>query len=136
MKQYPGYSEREFVIGIQNSGRAIARFPSLRFRTTPGVNLASNGLDGNGRVGLPLLPSSGGWTVFGGGADNVVYPGTTLEVARLTQRSKESEWQRVGPTERNRYFEAFVFHADLSADEIPNSTHSFTLPLHEYVYSN
>jgi hypothetical protein len=131
---HPGYSEREFIIGITNSGRAIARFPSLRFRRTPGISLSLYGLDGNGQYGLPLLPSSrnGGWTVFGGGADNVVYPGTTLEVAPLSQQSKVSEWLGPGSAEQKRYFEEFVFKADLSADEVPNTTLSFTLPLQDF----
>jgi hypothetical protein len=122
------YWEREFFVGIKNSGRGIARFPSLRFATVPGINLASYGLDGNNRWGLPKRPTSEGWTLFGGGADDVIYPGTHLEVAKLTQRSQVSEWQRLGAVSPSQYFREFEFKAELAADGVPYETVSFTLP--------
>ncbi len=35
------YWEREFFVGIMNSGRGIAKFPSLRYPVVPGINFAS-----------------------------------------------------------------------------------------------
>jgi hypothetical protein len=119
--------EREFVVGIRNSGRGIAKFPSLRFPVVPGINLAAYGLDGNGRWGLPLRPMSEGWIIFGGGADDVVYPGTNLEVAKLTQRSRVSEWQRPGVAAA-QHFPQYEFKCGLAADGVPYLTDSFILP--------
>ncbi len=98
------YSEREFVLGIEYSGRAIARFPSLRFTVMPGINLASNGLGGTGKWGLPLRATSEGTMLFGGGADDVVFPGTHLEVVKLLHRSRASKWMRPGARSPQQYF--------------------------------
>jgi hypothetical protein len=121
------YWEREFFVRITNSGRGIAKFPSLRFAVVPGINLAPHGLDGNNRWGLPKRPTSEGWILFGGGADDVIYPGTHLEVAKLTQRSRVSEWQRPGAASPAQYFREFEFKAGLAADGVPYETVSFTL---------
>lgn len=120
--------EREFMIGIQNSGRGIARFPSLRFPVVPNVNLSMYGLDGNGHWGLPLRPTSSNVILFGGGADDVVYPGTHLQVAKLTQRSRHSEWMRAGETLPRHIFPKLEFNAELAADGISYQTFSFLLP--------
>jgi hypothetical protein len=48
--------EREITIGIENSGRAVARFPSVRFRRA-GINVNLFGIDGNGGSGLPQRPT-------------------------------------------------------------------------------
>jgi len=122
------YWEREFVVGIMNSGRGIAKFPSLRYPVIPGINSAAYGLDGNGRWGLPLRPTTEGWVLFGGGADDVIHPGTHLEIAKLTQRSKASEWKRVGSSMPNLYFEEFEFKAGIAADGVPYQNVSFVLP--------
>jgi hypothetical protein len=121
------YWEREFLIGIKNSGRGIARFPSLRFPVVPGIYLAAYGLDGNGHWGLPLRPVSEGWVVFGGGADDVVYPGTHLEVAKLTQRSRVAQYQRPGVAPPAQYFPEYEFKCGLAADGVPNETACFML---------
>jgi hypothetical protein len=122
------YWEREFIVGIKNSGRGIARFPSLRYAVVPGINFAAYGLDGNGHWGLPLRPTTEGWVLFGGGADDVIHPGTHLEVAKLTQRSQVSEWQRPGAASPAQYFREFEFKAGLAADGVPYELVSFTLP--------
>jgi hypothetical protein len=121
------YWEREFLVGIVNSGRGIAKFPSLRFPQVPGINLADYGLDGASHWGLPKRATSQGSILFGGGAGDVIYPGTHLEVAKLTQRSQVSEWQRVGAASPVQYFPEFQFVAGLAADGVPYETFSFTL---------
>ncbi len=124
----PGFYEREFVIGIENTGRAIARFPAIRFKRVPGVNPTSYGIDGNGRTGLPQLPTEPDFMVFGGGAEYVVYPGTVLKVVKLTHRSKGSGFFNVSTGRKELFFEELKFTAELAADGFPSTSDSKTLP--------
>ena len=111
--------EREFTIGVENTGRAVARFPSVRFNRVPGINLQHDGIDGNGGFGLPMQPTEPEIVVFGGGADRVIYPGTVLKIAKLDQRAKASGWVRGGDSRQEFYFEEYTFTVELSADEVP-----------------
>lgn len=129
MEQGAAFYEREFLIGIRNSGRSIARFPSLRFETPPGINLAACGLSGNGDWGLPLRPTSEGrWVVFGGGADDVVYPGAQLTVARITHRSQMSGWTRIGTNTPGQLFKEVQFNVEIAAEGVPYQSALLTLP--------
>jgi hypothetical protein len=121
------FYERGFFVGIMNSGRGIARFPSLRYAVTPGINFAPYGLDGNGHWGLPLRPTTEGRVLFGGGADDVIHPGTHLEIVKLTQRSRVAQWQRPGAKIPAQYFPEFEFQCGLAADGVPYETVSYTL---------
>jgi hypothetical protein len=122
------YYEREFFVGIKNSGRAIARFPSLRYAVVPGINFATYGLDGNGHWGLPLRPTTEGWVLFGGGADDVIHPGTHHEIVKLTQRSRVAQRQPVGAPAPAQYFPEFEFKCGLAADGVSYQEASITLP--------
>jgi hypothetical protein len=128
MEQGAAYYEREFLIGIQNSGRAIARFPSLRFQTMPGINLAPYGLNGNGAWGLPQRPTAEGWVIFGGGADDVIYPGTHLTIAKMTRRSQMSGWVKAGTHTATQIFKEVRFDVEVAADYVPYQLGSLTLP--------
>lgn len=78
----------EVVLGISNSGRAIARFPSLKLKIGPRGRYAITrfGLDGNGRQGLPMAPKTvSGMHFFAGGSDHVVHVDSTLEVTKSDQ---------------------------------------------------
>jgi len=124
--------ERALIIGIENRGRAVARFPSIRFTTVPGININKWGIDGNEGFGLPRRATEPGVIVFGGGADHVIYPGTILKVARLDQRAKRSEWQPVGSGSREKFcFEGFTFSAEIAADEVLSQTEHKTVPARE-----
>ena len=48
--------DRTFTIGIENRGRGVAKFPSLRFKREVGVNVNQYGIDGAGGFGLPQRP--------------------------------------------------------------------------------
>ena len=77
-------SDYEFVsLGITNSGRAIAKFPSIRFQPPQNVLINQFGIDGNCNFGLPRRPSEKDWIVFRGGIDDVIYPETTVKIAEL-----------------------------------------------------
>jgi len=120
--------ERELTLGIENRGRAVARFPSVRFQRVPGINLNPYGIDGNMRFGLPLQPTEPELIVFGGGADHVIYPETVLKIAKLDQRAKASGWVRVGDGRQEFYFEEYTLTAKLSADEMAVTKDSKTIP--------
>jgi hypothetical protein len=49
--------ERELTLGIENRGRAVARFPSVRFKRLAGINVNQWGIDGNMGFGLPVRPT-------------------------------------------------------------------------------
>lgn len=128
MEHGAAFYEREFLIGIQNSGRAIARFPSLRFQIMPGINLAPYGLNGNGAWGLPQRPTAEGWIIFGGGADDVIYPGTHLAIAKMTHRSQMSGWVKVGTNTPTQIFKEVNFEMEIAADYVPYQLVSLALP--------
>jgi hypothetical protein len=128
MEHGAAYYEREFLIGIQNSGRAIARFPSLRFEVMPGINLAPYGLNGSGAWGLPQRPTAEGWVIFGGGADDVIYPGTHLTIAKMTHRSQMSGWVKVGTNTPTQIFKEVKFEVEIAADYVPYQLVSLALP--------
>ena len=114
--------ERELILGMENRGRAVAKFPSIRFKRVDGINVNPWGIDGNRNFGLPLRPTEPELIVFGGGADHVIYPGTVLKIAKLDQRAKAGDWIRVGNGRRECYFEEYTLTAEISADEVPSTT--------------
>jgi hypothetical protein len=120
--------ERELTIGIENSGRAVAKYPSLRFQRIPGFNLNRYGIDGNSNFGLPLLPTEPEVIVFGGGADHVIYPRTTLKIAKLDLRAKGTDWNPTRGGRQSFYFEEHTFTAEISADGVPSRTESKPIP--------
>jgi hypothetical protein len=79
---------RHFAIGLKNSGVGIAKFPGIMFKRTLGFEVDSDGLDGLGGYGIRKRPSEGDWIIFGGGVDDVVYPGQTVMIAKLKQEGK------------------------------------------------
>lgn len=78
--------EGAVILGIENTGRGLARFPYLALHsvgTRAGTCL--KGLRGSRDFGIPLVPrvsDSKGWA-FGAGLEVVIHPGTVLEVARI-----------------------------------------------------
>ena len=81
------------VVGLYNSGRGLALFPSLTLTVEPPYKISPWGLDGNYRTGLPELPtwrSPPGTGVFGGGADHVVHADSVLEVTCINAQVSEA----------------------------------------------
>jgi hypothetical protein len=83
------------VIRIRNDGRGTAIAPYLRVKCPPGHGINPQGSDGNGNWNLPLLPSTGG-TVFGGTTQDVIHPGTAIEVFVFQKNDNKDV---VGPQE-------------------------------------
>jgi hypothetical protein len=73
------------VIGIENSGRALARAPFLELEIDGDYRISDFGLTGNGREGLPRLAHAGptNKVKFGGGYDTVIHPHVLLEVSSI-----------------------------------------------------
>lgn len=74
------------IIGVHNTGRGIARFPGLGLHETDLFRVHSTGLDGMRRFGLPERPLSSHrrdrerYRFFCGGDNDVIHPGTVLDV--------------------------------------------------------
>ena len=115
-----GIADRTFTVGIENRGRGVAKFPSLRFHTVPGINVDHYGIDGNGGFGLPRRPTEPELIMFGGGVDHVIYPGMTLKITVLTQRERRINDRSV--------FDKFTLEAELAADDFPSVKDSATIP--------
>jgi hypothetical protein len=83
---YANKKPRKFalILGIQNVGRAIARFPLFRIKDMAGGRIWEHGVDGKRNQGLRILqrdtPSD---VTFIGGANDVIHPGTSLDVTAL-----------------------------------------------------
>lgn len=73
------------VLGIANSGRAVAKAPYLEIDVASPYKMARYGLDGNGHEGLPRLAHAASASIvrYGAGADIVIHPGTILDVAAV-----------------------------------------------------
>jgi hypothetical protein len=118
-----GVPTRLLTFGIENCGRAVAKFPTIRFRPGP-LAVDEFGIDGNHGFGLPRLPSEPEWIVFGAGADQVIHPGTVLKIGRLEQRANRSEWQPVSSDRVALVFKEFTLNVQLAAEEFPNTADS------------
>lgn len=92
------YSEKNktrFVIRIRNDGRGIAIAPYLWVKCPPDHKINPYGSDGNGNWNLPPVISRGP-TAFSGTTQQVIHPGTAIEVF-VFQRNDDKNV--VGPQE-------------------------------------
>jgi hypothetical protein len=122
-----GRPVRILTLGIENRGRAIAKYPSIRFRSSA-VGVDPLGIDGKGGSGLPRSPSEPSWVVFGGGADHVIHPATLLEITKVEQYV--GTWLRnVGTNAVEAvHFSELSLCAWVAADEFPSTGESKTIP--------
>jgi hypothetical protein len=98
-----------FIVGLKNVGRGIARYPAVMLS---GVKKHMYGLDGNGNLGLPIrVRSDHTKLLFGGGADDVIYPDSILEISALDPIENVSEGMPI--------FMARKLEYELYADEMP-----------------
>lgn len=76
----------EVQFGLNNIGPGMAKFPAIRAEVFPhpSYSIYCSGL--NGEPGLPYLPrwSDGRQRMFGGGANDVIYPGDSCVVSWIT----------------------------------------------------
>jgi hypothetical protein len=109
-----GGLSREFDIGITNLGRAVAKYPGLRFRHFKDRTFTT-GYQGN--FALPLRQTDKDWIIFGGGVDDIIYPGATIKIATLQQGSHEENF----PIPR-RVLPKWAIIVELSAEEAETRT--------------
>lgn len=124
---YDTRPQQFFWLGLSNTGRGIAKFPSIRFRRDQGFQIWQSGLDGNGSVGLPVRPSESDWIIFQGGVDYVIFPEETLKITKVSRVFSHRD-------HANRYvFENVTFSVEVSCEnarikkisrEIPMRHHS------------
>jgi hypothetical protein len=127
---------RRITIGIENRGRATAKFPSIRLTITPKSSLRLRGLNNTDSYGLPLLwtASGDGVFAFGGGADHVVYPGAVLNVVIIEQISQPSAYTRMPTNEPVMFLEELTIRAELAADEVLGTTEIKTFPREDELF--
>jgi hypothetical protein len=116
-----GVPTRTMTFGIENVGRAVAKFPTIRFQAAP-LSVDPFGIDGNHGFGLPRLPSEPEWTMFGAGGDRVIHPGTVLKIGKLEQRAIPSEWQPVSGNQVHYVLTEVRIAAQLAAEDFPMTT--------------
>jgi hypothetical protein len=75
----------DVLLGIENTGRGVARAPFLTVRVEPPYEVAPHGIDGMDHFGLDPLPTAPELkeSCFGASSDRVIHPGVVLDVARL-----------------------------------------------------
>ena len=121
----PRLFARWFILGVTNVGRGMARFPSVRFLQS-NLMVEPSGIDGGHQFGLPLRPSTGGWASFRGGADDVIHPGETIEVAKIKQSGRAAASDSVISSETSKHnyqsrmwtFGAFSIEFELSSEGV------------------
>lgn len=120
---------RQLILGIEDQGRALAKFPSIRFKSVP--NMALHSIDGDEGFGLPLHPSEPGTIIFAGGADHVIYPGTVVKIATFDQFARPTNWVRFGEGYQELYFDEYSLTVDLFADEMAVTKDTKSVPRRE-----
>ncbi|BDI33990.1 hypothetical protein CCAX7_60410 [Capsulimonas corticalis] len=78
--------EYKLVIGIENNGRGLAVYPSIRIQPLSPLQFWKYGIDGNGHHGLPRVKDSGSQGAsqyFAGGISDVIHAGTVREITTL-----------------------------------------------------
>lgn len=122
----PNVMHRRFVLGLTNSGRGTAKFPSIRYHRSSDLFVDPDGIDGNRGFGLPQRPSEAEWTAFRGGVDEVIYPGETRKIAKLFQegvnRGMEGIPVQAGPrrwSDNLWAFKAIGFECEISCEGTP-----------------
>lgn len=115
---------RFFWLGLSNTGRALVKFPGIRFkRDISSLFVYQYGLDGNGNVGFPRRASDGEWIIFRGGVDDVIYPGETLKITQLVQRYTSGD-----PRKSIGIFDSVTFLAEISCEGLASVQVEKVLP--------
>jgi hypothetical protein len=98
------------IIGIENTGRGIAKYPYLSLKVNSPYKISDSGLDGNFGTGLQKLVGThtDDKLRFGAHADRVIHPNSVLEVTRIRNKFHES----------NLKLEDIIIEAEITAEDI------------------
>ena len=79
------YVDFELIIGLENVGRGVAKYPYLSIKVQEPYAVSTYGLDGNEHEGLRRLPKGRHIdpTRWVAGAETVIHPGGILEVTKV-----------------------------------------------------
>ena len=135
--------QRIFRLGLANVGRGLARFPSIRFKSSCGLwPDRTCGLDGSGNIGLPLRASDEGWVIFRGGIEDVVYPNDTLAITLLLQAGENlgkvgyelrgDQYIAGNPDQFRWEFKKISFSCEISCEGLPTTTEVKSFDREEY----
>jgi hypothetical protein len=111
----------DIIVGLENLGRGLARYPSLKLSGMTQSRPSPYGLDGNGRTGLP--PRASGYEdeyLFAGGADDVIHPRTRVPITVIRH------YQLANKT--NFEFPDFVAEYAIAAEDMLLSSGSVHVP--------
>lgn len=115
--------ERVFTMSVMNEGRGLARFPALRVLKIPQVVLQPPPF--SSAPAWPIHLTQPDWVSFRAGADNVLYPGETIEVGVVRQNGISN---RVASTPVQVFdwtFSGVTLTAEVMADEMRPHTRTF-----------
>lgn len=84
-----GFMQRRITLRVSNRGRGIARFPAVRYPTDNGVTTPA--WTDTGQPIWKVSNANRDWVSFRGGANDVVYPGESLELVSLIQRGHQDQ---------------------------------------------
>lgn len=84
----------QIMIGLENRGRGLARFPMLVIERTAGIVKDFRfGLDGNGNVGLTrqVQATNAEQIIYAGSVGDVVHPESTLKISHIALGSRDGK---------------------------------------------
>jgi len=138
---------RRFLLGLKNTGKAMAKFPGIRFDRALGLSVDPFGIDGNFGFGLPQSPSQQAVIGFRGGNDHVIHIDEGLTIGRLLQQGdnkgvegiKVADYPNIhrpdGPTHHLWEFKAINFRGEISAEGIAATVAQKEFPSESVVWA-
>lgn len=102
------------VIGLKNTGRAIAKFPFLKINQLEGFEFNVYGISGSGDFGIPRFIGARGYDEYRGGVNDVIQCGSDLPVTRL---KRPFQLDSKGQLAEN--FESISIKGTVAADSFP-----------------
>ncbi|MCA3271745.1 MAG: ATP-binding protein [Roseomonas sp.] len=121
--------DTQIIVGLRNSDLVTARFPYLHLEPLAGCKYNEFGIDGNRNTGLRRGIHDRSWIQFSGGADDVVHPGGTLNVAALTVQIVRDEVRKQITLNGRSIVEEFVmFNVRYGCSNVPVRTAELKIP--------
>lgn len=127
--QVMGIPDRVVAFSLRNEGRGLALFPCLRIRNAAKTPfpfiIQSNGY----KTDQPAWPVRGhdGWQSVRGGANDVVYPGETVDVCTALQAG-----QREDPASERFVFRPVTLIVEAMCEGMPPHSETFTFEAEEF----
>jgi Putative DNA-binding domain len=120
--------ERHFCVYVTNTGRGLARFPSIRCKKVAGITLQTHMAEPSSVWAISNTDEE--WLSFRGGANDVVFPGESLRIATLLQvapLNRQADYGNPGPYFGEAYFPAVTIFTEAVCEGTPAHRQSFEL---------